>query len=59
MGRWKSLAVRMVGKALQKALFGDLDADDAPSDETPPADPFAKLKAAEAEKKEREREKKR
>jgi hypothetical protein len=49
----------MVGKALQKALFGDLDADDAPSDETPPADPFAKLKAAEAEKKEREREKKR
>ena len=28
MGRWKSLAVRMVGKALQKALFGDLDKPD-------------------------------
>lgn len=55
MGRWKSLAVRIVGKALEKALFGDLDEDDAPSDETPPADPFAKLKAAEAEKKEREK----
>jgi hypothetical protein len=45
----------MVGKALQKALFGDLDEDDARSEETPPADPFAKLKAAEAEKKEREK----
>jgi hypothetical protein len=45
----------MVGKALQKALFGDLDEDDAPSEETPPVDPFAKLKAAEAEKKEREK----
>jgi hypothetical protein len=58
MGVWKLLARKMVGgagKAIEKALFGDLDEVDAPPKETP-ADPFAKLKAAEAEKKRRERE---
>jgi hypothetical protein len=71
MGVWKSLVDRMkdkrdelarkaakkaagsVGKAIEKALFGDLDEKDEISEEAP--DPFAKLKAAEAEKKERER----
>jgi hypothetical protein len=59
MGVWKLLTRKMVGgvgKALEKALFGDLDEADGPKET--PADPFAKLKAAEAEKKRREREKK-
>jgi hypothetical protein len=60
MGVWKLLAGKMaggVGKAIEKALFGDLDEVDAPSKKAP-ADPFAKLKAAEAEKNKREREEK-
>jgi len=60
MGVWKVLTRKMVGgvgKAIEKALFGDLDEVDAPAEKAPP-DPFAKLKAAEAEKKKREREKK-
>ena len=44
-------AVDSVSKAIEKAVFGD----PAEHEETPPADPFAKLKAAEAEKKEREK----
>ena len=49
-----------VSKAIEDAIFGDGDgakADDASPEAT--TDPFAKLKAAEAEKKEREREEKR
>jgi hypothetical protein len=48
-------AMGAAGKALERALFGDLDADVAPKkdDETPRVDPFAKLKAAEAAQKER------
>ncbi|HEY5241712.1 MAG TPA: hypothetical protein VIJ22_09615 [Polyangiaceae bacterium] len=44
-----------VGKALERALFGDLEDNSEAPAEKAPADPFAKLKAAEAEKKERER----
>jgi hypothetical protein len=46
-------AVGSVGKAIEKALFGDAEEAEPPSEKAPP-DPFAKLKAAEAEKKKRE-----
>ena len=44
-------AVDSVSRAIEKAIFGDT----AEGEETPQPDPFAKLKAAEAEKKEREK----
>ncbi len=51
-------AIDSAGKVIGRVLFGNLDEDEAgkPPEEKP--DPFAKLKAAEAEKKEREREEK-
>lgn len=53
-GRALKKAARSAGKAIEHAVFGNLDDDD----EKPaaPPDPFAKLKAAEAERKARERE---
>jgi len=60
MGVWKSLARRAARKAagaIEKALFGD--GEEKPQAEPEKPDPFAKLKAAEAEKKAREREGKR
>ncbi len=48
-----------VGNALERAIFGDLSNEAEPPAEKAPSDPFAKLKAAEAEKKERERLEKR
>src|SRR5580698_10323916 len=44
-------ALDSAGRAIEKALFGDAPPD-APREPAPP-DPFAKLKAAEADKKER------
>jgi exonuclease VII large subunit len=53
-------AVDLAGKAVERALFGNLDDDDdAKKGAPPPPDPFAKLKAREAERKEQEREEKR
>jgi hypothetical protein len=60
MGVWTSLARKVVKKAartIEKALLGAAAEADVPSEKAP-ADPFAKLKAAEAEKKKREREEK-
>jgi hypothetical protein len=47
-------AAKTAGKALGRLVFGDLDEDEAKKEEEKP-DPFAKLKAAEAERKEREK----
>jgi hypothetical protein len=43
-----------VGKAIEEALFGDAE-EPGPEAVEAPADPFAKLKAAEAAQKERDR----
>jgi hypothetical protein len=43
-----------MGKAIEEALFGDAE-EAKPEAEDAPADPFAKLKAAEAAQKERDR----
>ena len=48
-------AVGSVGKAIGRAFFGEDESDAAKPAEPEQGDPFAKLKAAEAEKKERER----
>jgi hypothetical protein len=53
--------VDLAGRAVERVLFGNLDDDEdgkAKKKPEPPADPFAKLKAAEAAQKEREREEK-
>jgi hypothetical protein len=60
MGVWTSLARRAVRKAartIEKALLGAAEEADERAEKAPP-DPFAKLKAAEAEKKRRDREEK-
>ena len=44
-------SVRTAGRALEKAVFGNLDDDDEKKKPAPPPDPFAKLKAAEAARK--------
>ncbi len=51
-------AMHSAGKAVGRALFGDLDEGEERESAPPatPPDPFAKLKAAEKEKAERERQ---
>jgi hypothetical protein len=44
-------AAGSAGKALGRALFGDPEEAPPWPEDTPPPDPFARLKAAEAEKK--------
>jgi hypothetical protein len=48
-------AVGSVSKAIGRAFFGEEESDVVKSDKPEPPDPFAKLKAAEAQRKERER----
>jgi hypothetical protein len=48
-------ALDSAGRAIEKALFGDLPTSE-PKAETEKPDPFAKLKAAEAEARERARQ---
>jgi hypothetical protein len=51
-------AVGSAGNALERALFGDDARKPSGTEQAPKVDPFAKLKAAEAERKARERREK-